>query len=317
MAMLNVFCASGGGSKGAFQGGVLEALTEAGVELHALVGVSTGSIQAGFMSLAAAGLPAQATQLGVLKNVWFSLSGPGSIYSEPWPKLLDIGLALCIVRKRPSMYGLGPLEKLLEKHVQSPPQRPLRLGIVDLETSLFDSIAPKDAAELRHGIRVSSAIPLFFPPVAPSLVDGGVRNIAPVGLAFDLATEVLKEQPGVYDAVRIFVALAAPFKMATEAGPWAARSAIDIGKRALSITESENYGWDVKGAERLNWLVAFFKAHPELTPPDFIKGKLGAELVIVEPEREFYSGLTFDPALIKAYWKHGYDRTKQRLAQPS
>jgi predicted acylesterase/phospholipase RssA len=316
MVTLNVFCASGGGSKGAFEGGVLEALTEAQIELQAMVGVSTGSIQAGFMSLAAPGLPAQAAQLGVLRDVWFSLTGPKSIYTEPWPRLWNIGLALNILRKRPSIYGLGPLEKLIEKHVQSAPARPVRLGVVDLETSLFSGNAPKDAAELRRAIRASSAIPLFFPLVAPNLVDGGVRNIAPVRLAFDLAAEILTTHPCAYDSVRIFVALAAPLQVASAAGPWADRAVIDIGKRSLSIMESENYEWDVKGAQRFNWLVKFFKDHPELEPPPFVKDKLHAELVIIEPEREYYGSLTFDPPLIKAYWQHGYDRTKQALPQP-
>jgi predicted acylesterase/phospholipase RssA len=314
MATLNVFCASGGGSKGAFEGGALEALTEASIDLPALVGVSTGSIQAGFLSLAEPGIAAQGEQVGVLKNVWFGLSGPESIYSQPSPKLWNLGIALRIIRKRASLYGLEPFEALLEKHIQSPPQRAVRLGVVDLETSIFKGVAPKSAAELRKAIRASSAIPLFFPPVPPNLVDGGVRNIAPVHLAFELAAEVLKAQPSAYDGVRLFVVLAAPLAVASEPGPWAKRAVIDIGKRSLSIVEAENYEWDVKGAERVNWLVKFFKDHADLEPPPFVKGRLYADIVKIEPEREFYDSMTFDPKLIRKYWKHGYDRTKEALA---
>lgn len=314
MATLNVFCASGGGSKGAFEGGALEALTEASIDLPALVGVSTGSIQAGFLSLAEPGIAAQGEQVGVLKNVWFGLSGPESIYSQPSPKLWNLGIALRIIRKRSSLYGLEPFEALLAKHIQSPPQRAVRLGIVDLETGLFKDLAPKSAAELRKAIRASSAIPLFFPPVAPNLVDGGVRDIAPVRLAFELAAEVLKERPSEYDSVRLFVVLAAPLAVASAPGPWAKRAVIDIGKRSLSIVEAENYEWDVKGAERVNWLVKFFKDHPDLEPPPFVKGRLYADIVKIEPEREFYDSMTFDPKLIRKYWKHGYDRAKEALA---
>jgi predicted acylesterase/phospholipase RssA len=308
MATLNVFCASGGGSKGAFQGGVLEALTAAGIELHGLVGVSTGAIQAGFTSLAAPGLDAQRAQVGLLRDLWTSIDRADAVYRAPL--FGTLGLAWALLRKQPSLYSLEPFERLLETHVRSAPARPVRLGTVDLESGQFRAEAPADAAALRRAIRASAAIPLLFSPVAPASVDGSVRDVAPVKLAFDLAADIQRAQLGRFDGVRIFVALAFPRAVAADARPWAEADLLAIGGRALWILEAENYAWDVEGALRVNWLVTFFKQHPDLTPPPFLAGKIAGEILVIEPERDPYPGLTFDPAQMRAFWDHGRARAE-------
>jgi predicted acylesterase/phospholipase RssA len=325
MSTLNLFCASGGGSRGAFQGGALEALTAAGIELHGLVGVSTGSIQAAFLALAEAGLEPQRRQIEVLREIWFGLRGEEDVYRKP--SLGQLGLAWAVLRGRPSLYSLAPFEALLARHIQSAPRRPVRLGAVDLVTGRFVAEGPKDAEGLRRAVRASAAIPFFFSLVPPSLVDGSVRDSAPVGLAFDLAAEMLagastppldlstpSETLPATPRVRLFVVLASPLTVMEDARPWHAAPLLEVGLRAVAILEAENYAWDVEGARRLNTVVAHFAQHPELPRPPFLAGKIHAELIVIEPQSAPYSTLTFEPQAIRAYWQHGRERAAAALA---
>src|SRR5262245_2847928 len=250
MPTLHVFCASSGGARGAFQGGVLEALCEAQIELHGLVGVSTGAIQAGYVCQAAPGLQEQTSRVQALKDLWFGLKGDADIYDQPFG-----GPVVSLLLGRPGVYRPRPLSRLLDAHVRDSPRRPVRLGVVDLASGAFEVRDPGTAEDLRTSILASSSIPFAFPPVARSLVDGGVRELAPLDLAFELAAE-MKAQPGTrWDSVRVFLALASPRRVTREPRDWSAASAFEIGQRALDLLQNENYVWDVESALRVNELL--------------------------------------------------------------
>ncbi len=309
---LNVFCASGGGAKGAFEGGVLQALCEAGVELHAFVGVSTGSIQAGFMSQAEPGIEEQRAQLERLRDLWFGLDGDSAIYTKP--PLGILGALLRVAVGRPSIYTFSPFERLLERDVTSPPRRALRIGVVELASSRYVAFSPRSAAELRRAILASCSIPAFFPPVTPDLVDGGVRNIAPLATAFRLAAR-MTSAAGEWDRVDLYVALASPRAVAAEPRPWAGQSLPRIALRALEILEGENYEWDIDGALAMNDIVEFFASHPEYERPKVLEGKVRADIRLFEPESRPYSALEFDPGKIRAFWESGYLKARAVLAR--
>lgn len=308
---LNVFCASGGGSKGAFEGGVLQALCEAGIELHGFVGVSTGSIQAGFMSLAPSGIEPQQRQLEKLREIWFGLDGDSAIYEKP--PLGLVGMLARVALGKPSLYTFGPLLKLLERNVLSEPKRPVRLGVVELESSRYHAASPTTAAELRRAILASCSIPVFFPPVSPDLVDGGVRNIAPLSTAFDLASELLRA--GGWDGVNMYVALASPRAIESETRAWSDAALWHVGLRSIEILEGENYAWDIDGALEMNSLVRFFDEHPGYEWPLVLRGKLYAAIRLFEPDSLPYSALEFDPAKIRAFWEAGYQKARAVLGR--
>jgi predicted acylesterase/phospholipase RssA len=316
MAYLNIFCASGGGSKGAFQGGTIEALTRSGIHLDGFVGVSTGSIQTGYMSLAKPGLEAQWQQLLLLKDLWFSLKDASSILSKPC--LGYLGLAIRVIGGEPSLYSLDPLKKLLAAHIRHEPRRPLRLGVVHLDSGEFRAWEPEDALSLQSAILASASIPFVFPPVPNDLVDGGVREIAPLAAAFELAGEFrkLKGFDPANDRVRIFLSLASPIKVeAKERGSWEKAGALEVALRSLDILEGENYYWDLQGAKTLNELVRFFDERPEYERPACLENKLYADLIVIEPDRAPYSALEFDPLKIRGYWQHGVEKTLEVLAK--
>jgi len=308
---LNVFCASGGGAKGAFEGGVLQALCEAGIELHGFVGVSTGSIQAGFMSVAAEGLEPQRRQLEKLRELWFGLDGDAAIYEKP--SLGTVGMLARVALGKPSLYTFAPLQALLERNVVSEPKRPVRLGVVELESSRYHAAAPTTAAELRTAILASCSIPVFFPPVSPDLVDGGVRNIAPLSTAFKLAAELLRA--GGWDRVNMYVALASPRAIEAETRAWPNAALWHVGLRSIEILEGENYAWDIDGALQVNSLVRFFDEHPGYERPPVLRGKLHAAIRLFEPDSVPYSALEFDPTKIRTFWEAGYQKARAVLSR--
>jgi len=314
MGVLNIFCASGGGSKGAFQGGALEALTRSGIHIDGLVGVSTGSIQAGYMSLARPGLEPQWQQLLLLKDLWFSIRSASDIYSQP--ALGYVSLAYRVLRGEPSLFDLDPLKRLLEANVRSEPRRPLRLGVVHLDSGEFRAWQPTDAPSLQTAILASASIPFAFPPVNDGLVDGGVREIAPLASAFDMAAEFrkLKSFDPLNDSVRIFLALASPIQVEAKGrGSWERIGALEVALRSLEILEGENYYWDLHGAKMMNELVRFFDERPHYERPAILQKKMHADLIVIEPSHTPYSALEFDPLKIRGYWQHGVERTLEVL----
>ena len=309
---LNIFCASGGGSKGAFEGGVLQAISEREVELHAFVGVSTGAVQAGYMALAPAGLDAQRQQVARLRELWFSLAGDSAVYSKP--PLGIVGILARLALGRSSLYTFDPLEALLDRNVTTGPQRPVRLGAVELDGGSFVAATPDSAEGLRSAILTSCSIPVFFPPTPPDRVDGGVRNIAPLPTAFDLARDLQAgAPPGTWDGVRIYVALASPRAIGSDRRRWATEKVWTIGLRSLDILEGDNYEFDVAFALETNDLIGFFERHPEYERPPALADKIHADIYLFEPDEVPYSGLEFDHEKIQRFWQKGYDTAMKVL----
>jgi predicted acylesterase/phospholipase RssA len=239
-----------------------------------------------------------------LKELWFSIRAAKDIYQQP--ALGVLGLSYQIIAKRPSLYSLEPLARMLALHVTEAPQRPVRLGVVNLESGTFEANAPATVEDLRQGILASCSIPFFFAPVTPAWVDGGVRHIAPVSQAFDLANELMSAEPGRWDDLAIYLALASPLQSApAPRDVWSRAPVLDIGKRSLELLEAENYEWDVRGAMRVNDLVGLFDAYPAVPRPEFLSKKRHGRLIVCEPEQAPYSTLSFDPQGLQAYWEHG------------
>jgi len=319
MEYLNLFCASGGGSKGAFQGGVLESLCNRGIHLDGLVGVSTGSIQAGFLSTAAPGLDAQRKKLQELKDYWFSLRKAGDVYRKPLLGDGTLGILCRLAFGKSSLYDFAPLREKLDKALAERPQRPVRLGVVELGTGDFVVERPVDRQGLRDAILASSSIPFFFPPVKPDLVDGGVRDIAPVAAAFRLAAEMIDDDPDLRGRrLRIFVALASPLAAAEDQrSHWDSAKALSVAQRSIDLLAAENYLWDMRGAKSLNSILEYLDAQTCPRPPE-LRDKLVAEILCIEPTHRPYSSLEFNPEKIRAFWSHGRAQAEAALdAEPT
>ena len=188
------FVLGGGGHRGAFEVGMLKALTEAGITPDLVVGNSVGA----FNGVAVAAEPSPA-MIEKLTSTWLHLPNTEVFQSPLWMR------AATILKHRTHLHSSDPLRNMLEEFL---PVREFKELAVP-----FQCVAAciEDAAEhwFSHGplipaILASSAVPGLLPPVeieGRHYVDGGVVNSIPISRAVELgATEIYVMHVGHIDA---------------------------------------------------------------------------------------------------------------------
>lgn len=201
--------------------------------------------------------------------------------------------------KAKSLLRSDPVRRIVETHID--PQRvrasglTLRVGAVSLQRGAlryFDghgNVTERDGTPLdgepvplREAVLASAAIPVVFPPVelgGEHYVDGGVREILPLALAFN----------GL-GAGHIFAVVAS----APGVDPW--EDARDRGLLEIARRVSADIGPD----EILR---------KEIEPP---RG-WGRRVTVIVPEVDVHDALTIDPELIAASIDYGYMRAADVL----
>jgi NTE family protein len=173
------FVLSGGGSLGAMQVGMLQALTEAGIRPDLLIGTSVGAVNAAWI----AGCPDYQGALR-LGDIWRSLRRQDIFPLSPWSS------ARGLLGRSNHMISNASLREVLAKHM--PYERleqaavPVHVITTELKTgrSVLMSSGPAVPALL-----ASTAIPGVFPPVTigrRDFIDGGVANHTPIAAAIEL-----------------------------------------------------------------------------------------------------------------------------------
>lgn len=174
---------SGGGAKGAYQVGALQALDEVLTEraYHKAIGVSVGAINA-------AGLSA----LGIegLSNLWHEIRSADDIQSRQLWKLFWMK----------GIYNFGPLRELLDRHLPKDLRRwargfdayALALDLQDKKELLTSQKMVSRAAYI-DAIIGSSSLAFFHEPVRDRIVDAGHSTPVPVhyGLKLDSPDKVV------------------------------------------------------------------------------------------------------------------------------
>ncbi len=173
------FVLSGGGSLGAVQVGMLQALTEAGIHPDLLIGTSVGAVNAAWI----AGCPDHqgAMRLG---EIWRGLRRQDIFPLSPWSS------ARGLLGRSNHLISNASLREVLARHM--PYERlehaavPVHVITTELKTgrSVLISSGPAIPALL-----ASSAIPGVFPPVTigrREFIDGGVANHTPIAGAIEL-----------------------------------------------------------------------------------------------------------------------------------
>lgn len=297
---------SGGGAKGAFQAGVLDALiTDRKVGFDVAVGTSTGAIQAAAVAQ---------DDIPTLIGFWSGIGGPDDIYRKRG------GTFLNIITGQPSMYNTEPLRKLLKQSISTQRIRAtgkkLRIGVVNLTTGEFRVVA-ENADDLEQWVYASCAMPFVFPPQESrdafgndeQWVDGGVRDVTPLEAALD-------ERPR---AILVVRASAPP----RPAAPRKYGSLVAIGMRAVDILQNEVSTNDLKNVTLINQLLnARDRQRLELhslglAEPAISKVMASLEAAItrfrmvpvkvIEPPRNLYDTLEFKSDLIAAAIQMGRD----------
>jgi len=304
---VNIICCSGGGTLGAFQGGAIQALTDQQIEIHGLAGTSTGAVQAGFISGVASGLDTQKQRVSDLQKYWFSLKSSKDIMDTS-----KIHGVLRILTFKPNFSNLDPLRKMIQPLLDAP-QRPLVLASCGLNSSIVDYLRPKTTEELLEAIISSASVPLLFPPQGKNgYVDGGVRDMAPLSGAFQLARELAPVSSD--RKARIFLINPTIWSFAYDVDnvDWSKKPVWNVAQRIASMMEQETLQNDISTAVGMNNLLSYFveKGCPR---PTWLADKVIADVITINPTYTPYGSFDVVPDKIQEYWKHGYDQAKKAL----
>lgn len=161
----NILSLSGGGSHGAFQGGVIQNLVESGKKWDAVYGVSAGGLNTGFLSL----FPQHSwkdTIKGKMKETWTNINNKNLLH---------------LAFDDTSIYSHKPVKNIIETVVNSSTKAiyiPSFVGITDLISGKFFKIT-LTSENIVDAMLATSSIPVIFPPVYLAnfiAVDGGVQS---------------------------------------------------------------------------------------------------------------------------------------------
>jgi NTE family protein len=286
---------SGGGARGAFQVGAEKYAREAkGYHWNIIAGVSVGAMNGAMLAM---------HRYDRLLEIWQSISND-QVYTGGF-NLLSL---VKIVFGARSFYGNGPLQKLMQgEFAAGRIIEDLRVGAVSLVSGRYVQFT-KESLELSKAILASASIPVVWPPVDVSsddvaMVDGGVRNITPVG-------DVLALEPD--EIVIINCGNARP-----PATPGAAANVLSIGMRTLDIMQNEIFINDMKEFLRINALVR----EAEQQGVVLHHPKTGRPLKyypcqVIEPDDDLGEVLDFSQGSVQASLRAGVRRAREVLGRP-
>jgi NTE family protein len=187
--MTTAFVLSGGGSLGAVQVGMLQALAERDLRPDLLVGTSAGAVNAAYI----AGYGMDRSALDRLADIWRGLRRNDVFPLEPLRHLL------ALAGSRPSLCANRNLRRLIEAHL---PYRnledaaiPVHIVTTNLLSGLEVLLSTGDAVS---AVIASASIPGVLPAVEReglTLVDGGVANNAALSQAVALGADEIYVLP--------------------------------------------------------------------------------------------------------------------------
>jgi NTE family protein len=225
---------SGGGAKGAFQvGAELYAREIKGYEWSVISGVSVGALNGAMLAM---------RKYDRMKTLWAEMS-PEKIFG---PSRGALHVLRSIVTRKPGIFSNDWIADVLASEVD--PSRmtvDLRIGAVSLVTGEYHVFRPGDP-RFMNALLASAALPPIFPPVEvaddlPAMVDGGVKNVSPVG-------DVLDAHPD-----EIVVINCNPMTPSVLKAP--PRTALRVTQRAFEISMDEIFKSDIAKVQRMNRLV--------------------------------------------------------------
>lgn len=190
--MTTAFVLSGGGSLGAVQVGMLQALAARGIQPDLLVGTSAGALNAAYI----AGHGTSRTALDDLAGVWTRLRRRDVFPLQP------ARLGAAAVGRAPSLCPNDALRGLIRDHIAferlEDATIPVHVVTTDVRSGqevVLSTGNPVDA------VLASTAIPAIFPSVRIDdcdLIDGGIADNAAISQAVALGADVVYVLPTGY-----------------------------------------------------------------------------------------------------------------------
>jgi NTE family protein len=286
---------SGGGARGAFQVGAEKYAREVkGYQWDIIAGVSVGAMNGAMLAM---------HRYSRLMELWDGIAD-----SQVYTGGFNLVSLVKLLFGAKSFYGNEPLKKLMQKEFEAGRViDDLHVGAVSLISGEYVQFT-KESLELAKAILASASIPIVWPPVDISpdhaaMVDGGVRNISPVGDVLDLEPDEIviincsSEQPPVMSQ--------------------APANVLSIGMRALDIMQNEIFVNDMKEFLRINALVKEAEQqgcvlhHPKSGRP--LKY---FPCQVIEPDVELGETLDFSQKSVQTALKVGVRRAREVLGRP-
>lgn len=295
---------SGGGAKGAFQAGALRYMHEQEMSdlpgetpfFDVVSGVSVGTLN---------GVLVAAGRLRALDELWQNLSRTDIFRGGMGVQ----GVFRQFVYRRGALLDTTPLEQLIlrEAHLSEllAGGTDFLFGAVSLETGLYHSFHVSDfddEAEFRKAVLASASIPVVCAPVPfvrtrsgavfENLVDGGVRNVRPLGRVLELLP----------DEIVVINCNSRQFRPE----PGRPARTIRIALRFLTeVTLHEIFRRDVREFQRINQLVAAQPPGTFLRRPDGSAYRV-VPAVIIEPGDRTEDSMDFSRDAIDRQLQAGY-----------
>ncbi len=286
---------SGGGARGAFQVGAEKYAREVkGYQWDIIAGVSVGALNGAMLAM---------HRFTRLIELWDHISD-----SQVYTGGFNLVALVKILFGAKSFYGNEPLKNMMQREFEAGRiLDDLHVGAVSLISGEYVQFT-RESLELSKAILASASIPVVWPPVDvsadhPAMVDGGVRNITPIG-------DVLALEPD--EIVIINCGNEKPTSR-----PEAASNVLSIGMRALDIMQNEIFLNDMKDFLRINALVkeasqqGVVLHHPQSGRP--LKY---FPCQVIEPDSELGDVLDFSQKSIQAALKAGVRRAREMLGRP-
>ncbi len=283
---------SGGGAKGAFECGAEKYAREVkGYKWDIIAGVSVGALNGSMLAM---------EKYDRLFEVWNTIADD-KVYTGGFN--LWSGFKLLFGAK--SFYGNDPLRRLLAKEFE--PDKftvDLRVGSVSLVTGEYVQFKP-DMPNFSEAVLASTVMPIIWTPldVTPqyqSMVDGGVRNISPLGDILDDDPQeivIINSNPGTYNPL-----------------PTPPKDIVKIGLRTLDIVLDEIFRNDLEEFLRINALVKEadslgFKLHHPVSGKELKY----YEAKVIEPKSPLGDTLDFSQPSVQRSLHAGWERAKAVL----
>lgn len=278
---MRVLVLSGGGSKGGWAAGCLKHLLgDLKIQYDAIVGISSGAINAAFLGMYPKGQEAES--IDTLSKLWLELD-PSKIYKRWSP----FGMWHVIYKQ--AFYDSTPLRKLIRHSIDMERVRSsgksVSIGAVSLSSGKY-TVFNQTSDDFVEAIIASASFPVMFEPIQIGdhiWSDGGIKTVAPLHTAIEMG------------ATHIDAIVTSP--ESRDKKFMAKPSIIDIMKRSFDLYTEKIMSNDIEKAIMYNKLVV-----AGLSDKKLIK------LNIIRPTHNLIEDmLDFDPAKIRGMMEKGYN----------
>jgi NTE family protein len=282
---------SGGGAKGAFQFAAEKYAREVkGYRWDIISGVSVGALNAAMLAMG---------KYARLQEIWQHISN-----DQVYTGRMNLWAILRLLFGAKSIYGNAPLWQMIENEIQ-PDQikTDVRIGTVSLRTGQYVLFRPSDP-DFERALLASTAIPIIWPPTRVSddyldMVDGGVRNISPLG-------DVLDDDPD-----EVVVINCSPRTPVLADRPL--RNALEIGMAALEVAMDEIFVTDLREFIRINHNVLEAAEQGVTLHNEAGKPYKYYKCAIIEPDEPLGDTLDFSEAATMRRMQAGWEKAKEVL----